>query len=81
MNHTNFMLLGCMLIFIGILIIMGSTLFFGLKDSKNVKFSFFGLIGPFPFGVSNDKRLFFFSVIITLIIIVTVLLFYLRNIK
>lgn len=49
--------IGIFLVFVGfILVIIG-----GLSGKSESKVAFVGLIGPFPFGFGNDKRLFAFA--------------------
>ncbi|MBI2139082.1 hypothetical protein HYU13_05820 [Candidatus Woesearchaeota archaeon] len=93
-KQTDVLSIGFLVIFIGVLIILiGSIyqLFRGMgrgdgdgekSPSRNVKFSFFGLIGPFLFGFGNDKRLFAFTLFMALaigIILMAVWLLFLRG--
>jgi uncharacterized protein (TIGR00304 family) len=64
-------IIGFIIIFIGALLSAQA-----LEQKTNVKFSFFGLIGPIPFGLGNDKRLFLLSVMATIIFVV---LFFMLN--
>lgn len=76
---TIFILLGFALVFFG-------TLFQGLKatpptekgnvEKSNVKFSFVGLIGPFPFGFGNDQQMFLFTLTLAIVLMVLLMLFF-----
>jgi len=69
--------IGMFLLVIGIfLLIVGSIL--NAKTDK-VRFSFFGLVGPIPFGFANDKRMLYFSIILTLVLLIF-FYFFLRKI-
>jgi uncharacterized membrane protein len=79
MNQTQLIQIGMLVVFIGVIIIFSSIFFAQPEGRSKVKFSVFGLIGPIPFGFSNDKRLFLFSLIVFVIIVVlTLILFYSR---
>lgn len=56
------MQLGVLFALIGIALIFFSL--FSGASKENVKYSVFGMIGPFPFGFGNDKKLFLFTVIL-----------------
>lgn len=62
----NLLPLGIALIIIGFFAILISL----SSEKANVKYSFFGLIGPIPFGFGNDKKLFVFTVVMALLILV-----------
>lgn len=62
MKMDSLIIAGIVVIMLGIALVVIGSLFQGAqpgqqgKDSK-VKFSFVGLIGPFPLGFGNDKNL------------------------
>jgi uncharacterized membrane protein len=73
--QQNLIPLGFTIVLIGIVvIILGSVL---SAKSENVKFSFFGLIGPIPFGFANDRRL--FMVTLGLFVVILIVYFILRR--
>jgi uncharacterized membrane protein len=77
MNQTQIVGLGTIIIFIGILVIFGSTLFAPQGTKSDTKFSVFGIFGFIPFGFSNDKRLFILSIILAIVLVVfSFLMFY-----
>lgn len=75
MLNKLYFLLGLFFIFLGILLIILS-----LGINKESKFTFVGLIGPFPIIITNDKisNIVIFAIfILFLIIILIYLLFFL----
>jgi len=82
MNYLILLQVGILLILIGFALIFISS-FLGARNSaenkeNGIKFSVFGLIGPIPFGVANDKKLFYFTIVVAIIFI---LLFFVLNRK
>ncbi|MBI2140248.1 DUF131 domain-containing protein [Candidatus Woesearchaeota archaeon] len=79
-KHLDVLSIGLLVMAIGFLIVLiGSIyqLFRGMErsdgngeksHSSNVKFSFIGFIGPFPFGFGNDKKFFVFTLFMALAI-------------
>ena len=82
MKELNFLSIGFGFVLVGLMIIFFGSLFTALRNKEkagsNVKVSFFGLIGPIPFGFSNDKKLFFFTIAISLIFLLLIMLFFNR---
>ena len=80
MQHSQFIALGILFVFIGMLIIIFSSILLAAKDSSRskAKFSFVGLIGPIPFGISNDKRLFLISLIIAIVLFILSIFWFTR---
>lgn len=76
MVQEDLMKIGIGLIVIGFLAIVIGSLF--SKEKADVKYSFVGFIGPFPFGFGNDKRLMVFSLILAIVIFVLLYLFFKR---
>jgi uncharacterized membrane protein len=77
MNHSQIIFLGIIFIFLGFFIVVVESLVNVLSsENSNVKFSFFGMIGPFPIGFSNDKKLFLATIIISSVIMFVILLLY-----
>ncbi|MBD3164560.1 DUF131 domain-containing protein [Candidatus Woesearchaeota archaeon] len=70
--RLNFISIGLLLMIMGFIIVFIGSLFtaFRSTDKDNVKISFFGLIGPIPFGFASDKKLFFITAAIALTIII-----------
>ncbi len=63
---------GIVMVVIGFIIMLFSVLLPALKtgeSSGRVKFSFIGFIGPFPFGISNDRKLLYLSLLIAGLVI------------
>lgn len=51
-----------------------------IEKEPEVKVSFFGFLGFIPFGLSDDKRLFFITMIMGIIFVLTMfLMFYVNN--
>ena len=64
--QNNLISIGFILILIGFLIVfIGSCV-----KSSDSKFAVVGLLGPFPFGFGNDKRLFVVTLIISIAVMV-----------
>ena len=72
MKELSLISIGFLVVLVGfILIIIGFFLVSGKGASEsNAKFSFFGLIGPFPIGFGNDRALFIAGMIFTIIILI-----------
>ncbi len=68
----NLLGLGLVLIIIGFLIVIISLASSGKAE---VKYSFFGLIGPIPFGFGNDRKLFVLTMVLAIMLIVFVLFY------
>ncbi|MCW1296780.1 MAG: DUF131 domain-containing protein [Candidatus Parvarchaeota archaeon] len=68
---------GIVFIFIGFILLLIGSLLTGTKE--DVKFSFVGFIGPFPFGFSNSKEMLYFSIAIGLIIFLLILIFFIKK--
>lgn len=80
MPNQQIFQIGILLIFLGVAAVLFSA-FSGAKEKdSSVKFSFFGLIGPVPFGFGNDKKLFLFTMIMTAFLVAAVSLL-MRNWK
>lgn len=73
-NLINF---GIIFIFIGFFLLILGTLL--MIPKENVKFSFVGFIGPFPFGFSNSKEMLYFSIIIGVIILLLFIILLLKR--
>lgn len=67
--------IGILLIITGFLAVMAGILLQAAKEAEGetktkggdrVKFSFVGIIGPFPFGFGNDKNLFITTLVIAM---------------
>ncbi len=52
------MFLGVILILLGILLSVVSSILLALKGNKNVEVGFGGFIGPIPFGFFSSKNVF-----------------------
>lgn len=83
MKELNIITIGFIFVLMGFLIIFIGSLLAAMQaptnGKSNLKVSFFGLLGPIPFGFSNDKRLFVFTVIITLVVVI--LIIFMRSAK
>jgi uncharacterized membrane protein len=78
MNPTIIFQIGFALIFIGIFLIIFSSIFF--SQQKDSKFAVVGVFGFIPFGISNDKRLLYFSFgLLALFLVLYLVFFYLSR--
>lgn len=72
---NNLALYGIILIFLGIILIIASSLTQAKTNVKSVGIVF---IGPFPFGYASDKSMFYILFGLTIVLII---IFYLINFK
>ncbi|RLE39597.1 hypothetical protein DRJ17_00165 [Candidatus Woesearchaeota archaeon] len=76
-NQLTF--IGIVVIFLGIIILMASSLLLPKNKESNVKVSAVGVIGFIPFGFSTDKKLFIITLSLVLaLMIFTFFMFYYR---
>lgn len=81
-NPAAIFQLGFLLIFIGIFLIIFSSIFLSQQKDSNSKFAIVGIFGFIPFGVSNDKKLLYFSFgLLILFFILSLVFFYFVTLK
>ena len=79
MDQMQLIQIGIIVIFVGFMIVLASFLL-GPKEEGKVKFSFFGILGFIPFGISNDKKLFLFTIALTLVFLILFIVFFYRKV-
>ncbi|MBI3036948.1 hypothetical protein HYY73_04340 [Candidatus Woesearchaeota archaeon] len=84
MTNEQLLQLGVLVVFIGLIIIIGSFLFAAHdkeRGKSTFKFSVVGFLGFIPFGFSNDKKLLLFGIILTIVVGAATMLLFSRNLK
>ena len=79
MPQNQWLTIGLLLVFIGIAIIIISSVLGATRQGKSdVKVGVVGFLGPIPFGFGSDKRTLLFTVILAAVFFVFSLIWLLR---
>jgi len=75
-NMKNLFLIGIILVFIGILFIIISSVYTSFKGKTEIKSAGVIFIGPFPIGWASDKKMFY---ILSGLIIMSLIIWWILN--
>ena len=67
MQANSLVTIGVLLVFVGFILIFIGSLYSAKADSK---VAIVGLLGPFPFGFGNDKKLFIITLSLAIFLFV-----------